>query len=199
MYFSKISFPYVKQSSTIWELYGPYENGGDLNKKFDPENHYFDTNKSQPTLSAVGGTIILRHWWAPQVRGILNAPKENTTWYGTTQIWSDEDKLQDFWIGFNNLSRSYASDSPDKGTWDDRNSQVWINNKVVAPPIWKQSGVKGDLELPFIDEGYEYREPTKILLKKGWNTVLVKLPVGSFKGKDWKNPEKWMFTVVPWR
>jgi hexosaminidase len=26
--------------------------------------------------------------------------------------------------------------------------------------------------------------------------VLVKLPVGSFKGKDWQNPVKWMFTFV---
>jgi len=197
--FSNISFPYVKQSSTIWKLYGPYENEGDLHKKFDPENSYFDANKSQPALSAIGGTIILRHWWAPQVKGILDTPKENTTWYAMTQIWSDEDKLQDFWIGFNNLSRSYASDSPDKETWDNRKSEVWINRKLIAPPLWKQAGVKGDLEFPFIDEGYEYREPTKIQLKKGWNTILVKLPVGSFRGKDWKNPEKWMFTVVPWR
>ncbi|RZK77014.1 MAG: beta-N-acetylhexosaminidase [Pedobacter sp.] len=197
--FSNIPFPYVKQSATIWKLYGPYKNGGDLTKKFDPEFSGFETDKSQPTLSAVGGTIILRHWWAPQVKGILDAPKENSTWYGTTEFWSDVDKSQDFWIGFNNLSRSYASDSPEKGTWDNRKSEVRVNGALVAPPIWKQSGLKGDLELPFIDEGYEYREPTKIQLKKGWNTVLVKLPVGSFKGKDWKNPEKWMFTVVPWR
>ena len=48
-----------------------------------------------------------------------------------------------------------------------------------------------------MDEGYEYREPTKIYLKKGWNDVLIKSPIGSFKGKDWQNPEKWMFTFVP--
>lgn len=51
--------------------------------------------------------------------------------------------------------------------------------------------------MPLTDEGYEYRLPTKIFLQKGWNTVLIKAPVGNFKGKDWQNPEKWMFTCVP--
>ncbi|HJY23082.1 MAG TPA: hypothetical protein VJ279_09370, partial [Hanamia sp.] len=55
----------------------------------------------------------------------------------------------------------------------------------------------GNSETPLIDEGYEYHEPTKILLKKGWNEVLIKAPIGSFKGKDWQNPEKWMFTFLP--
>jgi hexosaminidase len=32
---------------------------------------------------------------------------------------------------------------------------------------------------------------------KGWNNVLIKAPVGSFKGNDWQNPVKWMFTFVP--
>jgi hexosaminidase len=37
----------------------------------------------------------------------------------------------------------------------------------------------------------------KIYLKKGWNDVLIKCPVESFKGKDWQNPVKWMFTFIP--
>ena len=49
-----------------------------------------------------------------------------------------------------------------------------------------------------IDEGYEYREPTKILMQKGWNTVLIKAPVGTFKG-EWQNPVKWMFTFVEFK
>jgi len=28
------------------------------------------------------------------------------------------------------------------------------------------------------------------------NTILVKVPIAGFKGKNWQNPEKWMFTVV---
>jgi hypothetical protein len=34
-----------------------------------------------------------------------------------------------------------------------------------------------------IDEGYEYRTPTDIYLKKGWNQIMVKAPIGSFRGK----------------
>jgi hypothetical protein len=45
-------------------------------------------------------------------------------------------------------------------------------------------------EIPFEDENYFFREPTKIRLKRGWNQVLLKVPQD---GKSWK----WMFTFVP--
>lgn len=196
-YFAKMPFPYQAQSHLKWKFYGPFNNQGDLSKQFYPEEtKEIDTSKA--TITAFGGTFILRHWWEPVVTGLIEKPEENTTWYASTKIWSDKDQLQNFWIGFNNISRSYGSDSPSEGTWDNRKSEVLVNAKLIAPPHWKQVGTKGNLELPLIDEGYEYREPTKVQLKKGWNTILVKLPVGSFKGKDWQNPEKWMFTVVPW-
>lgn len=195
-YFAKLPFPYVKQSDLHWKLYGPFKNEGILTKIFTPENGAFDMEKEPAAISAVGGTLILRHWWAPVVKGLLSDPQENTTWYAATRIWSDEDGNKDFWIGFNNLSRSYASDTPNQGTWDNRNSQVLVNRQLIAPPVWKQGGAKGDMELPLIDEGYEYRKPSSIALKKGWNKVLIKLPVGSFKGADWKNPQKWMFSFV---
>ena len=51
--------------------------------------------------------------------------------------------------------------------------------------------------MPLSDEGYAYRPPTKIFFTKGWNTILIKAPVASFKGVDWQNPVKWMFTFAP--
>ncbi len=48
------------------------------------------------------------------------------------------------------------------------------------------------LEEPMTDEGYSFREPTLINRKKGWNKVRVKLPVGTFRGKDRQNPVKWI-------
>lgn len=33
-------------------------------------------------------------------------------------------------------------------------------------------------EIPYADENYYSRKPTPIKLKKGWNEVLVKVPVG---------------------
>lgn len=192
--FANYPFPYKRQSASTWKLYGPYANGGALTKSFAPENK--GIAKLKPVKEVVGGTIIWRHWWAPLISGVLEDAKENTTWYASSRIWSDEDTVADFWIGFNNLSRSPATDSPKPGTWDNHQSKLWVNGTLIDPPAWKRAGQKGHPEIPLVDEGYEYRAPTKIVLRKGWNEVLVKSPIGGFKGKDWQNPEKWMFTFV---
>lgn len=195
-YFSNLPFPYAKQSSTVWTLYGPYENGGDLSKQLTPEINHFDTATLKAFSREVGGTIILRHWWYPLIKGVLVDPKENTTVYATTRIWSDKAEWKSFWIGFNDLSRSPATDSPPVNAWDEKHSAVWVNGKLINPPLWKRGGMQGNAEVPLIDEGYSYRAPTRIFLKKGWNEVWIKAPVGSFQGKNWQNPTKWMFTFV---
>ena len=192
--FTNLPFPYVAQMNMKWKLFGPYDNKGDVSQSFAPEKEGF---KPEGALEAVGGTIVLRHFWHPLVSSILEDPKENTTWYATTKIWIDVDTVKHFWIGFNNLSRSYNSDTPAEGTWDDRGSTLFFNGRVIAPPAWKRAGQQGNSEIPLIDEGYEYRPPVAVPVQKGWNIVLVKLPVGSFKGKNWQNPVKWMFTFVP--
>lgn len=196
-YYAALSFPYVQQSNLVWKLYGPFANAGDLSKQFAPEQKGFDADKTKPTLEQVGATVVLRHWWAPLIKGAVPNTEDSTTWYGTTKIWSDEDGEQSFWIGFNNLSRSPATDAPPANAWDNKQSAVWVNGQLIPAPQWKHAGQKGNSELPLADEGYEYRKPTTIFLKKGWNTVLIKAPVGSFKGKDWQNPVKWMFTFAP--
>lgn len=107
-----------------------------------------------------------------------------------TPATSDKELLQDFWIGFNNLSRSPATDSPPLGAWDSKQSTIWVNGWLIDPPHWRRGGQKGNAEIPLMDDGYEYRAPTQILLKRAWNTVLIKAPVESFKGADWQNPVK---------
>ena len=202
-YFKHIPFPYHRQTMMHWNLFGPYQNGGDLSKSFTPENKNFSDSA---TLKATGGTIVLRHWWYPLIKGVLPNPEENTTWYASTKIWSNEATIGNFWIGFNDLSRSHATDSPESGTWNNLQSKVWVNARLndavgqgieIAPPHWEHAGQKGNSEIPLVDEGYSYREATKIPLHKGWNTVLIKAPVGTFKGKDWQNPVKWEFTFLP--
>lgn len=196
LYFSSLPFPYVKQSSTTWKLFGPYENKGDLEMKFEPELPDWNAANKRATHEVVGGTIILRHWWAPLIDGAINDPKENTTWYASTRIRSEEEGPKKFWIGFNNLSRSPATDSPPVGAWDNKSGAVWVNNKRIDPPVWKRGGQKGHPEIPLTDEGYEFRDPVIINMKKGWNEVLIKLPASTFKGRDWQNPVKWMFTFI---
>lgn len=145
-YFKNLPFPYQQQSKLTWQLYGPFKNGGDLTKQFSPELPDFNLDKEKQTLIAIGGTIILRHWWAPKIKAVLPEPTENTTWYAFTKIWSDRDAIKDFWIGFNNLSRSPATDSPQDGTWDNHKSEIWLNGKLISPPNWKNAGQKGDLK-----------------------------------------------------
>ena len=190
-------FPYFKQSDIEWKLIGPFDNKGKTETSFSPETKSFmDTFQIKNYTSVFGATIWLRHFWHPMISSHLKDPKENTTWYATRKIWADEDGEKDFWIGFNNFSRSTATDEPPVGTWDGRHSAVWVNGKLVEPPYWKHTGQKGDSETPLTDEGYEYRAPTRIYLQKGWNTILIKAPVAGFKGSDWQNPVKWMFTFI---
>ncbi len=195
-YFQQLSFPYQQQADVKWSLFGPFNNEGDLAKKFKPELPGFNYEKEKPSLTALGGTIILRHWWAPKIKAVLPAPAENTTWYGFTKIWSDKATVKDYWIGFTNPSRSQATDSPNALTWDNHQSEIWLNGKSILPPVWQQAGQKGDLEIPLLDEGYEYRKPMSLQLKKGWNMIRIKAPIGIFKAKNWNNPEKWMFTFI---
>jgi hypothetical protein len=193
-YFQDKPFPYTRQSGIQWKLYGPYNNEGNLTRSFNPENPGWSTQKRFPATTATGGTIVLRHWWAPLIKGAIDSPRANTTWYATTRIWSKRDTIATYWIGFNNLSRSPATDSPPTGAWDTKASAVWVNGALIAPPTWQRAGQPGNAEIPLIDEGYEYRLPTMIHLQKGWNHILIKAPVGPFQGKNWQNPVKWLFT-----
>jgi hexosaminidase len=196
LYFKNVSFPYVKQSDVEWKLIGPFNNGGISSASFAPESKtFFDTVQLQNYPSVFGGTIWLRHFWHPMIQSHLKNPEDSSTWYAIRNSWSDEEGIKNFWIGFNNLSRSPNTDSPPVGAWDKKGSTVWVNGNRIDPPRWKRGGQKGNSETPLIDEGYEYREPTKIYLRKGWNTILIKAPVASLKD-EWQNPVKWMFTLV---
>ncbi len=197
LHFSDKHFPYFKQGDMEWKLFGPFANHGNLSREFLPEQEGFNPETARSSAQVIGGTVVLRHFWAPMVKGVLQYPAENTTWYALRQFWSDEDTTVNLWAGFNNFSRSYATNSPAHSTWDDRKSKLWVNNNIISPPLWLNAGKKADLEIPLIDEGYEYRAPVKIEIKKGWNYIKVKAPIGRFKGSDWNNPVKWMFTVVP--
>ena len=196
LYFSNVSFPYVRQSNIEWKLMGPFDNKGKTETEFYSESTSFtDTVQLKNYPSVYGGTIWLRHFWSPMIGSHLENQQDSSTYYAIRKIWSNEAGVKKFWIGYNSISRSPATDSPPVGAWDNKGSAVWVNGQLIEPPKWKRGGQKGDSEIPLIDEGYEYREPTIIFLKKGWNTVLIKAPVTSFSG-EWQNPVKWMFTFV---
>lgn len=124
-YFTGLPFPYVRQSNLQWALWGPYNNEGDVSKAFLPESNSWNETAMNAYKKVTGGTVVLRHWWAPLIKGAIDSAKENTTWYATTHIWSDKAGLKNCWIGFNNLSRSMATDASPLNEWDNKGSAVW--------------------------------------------------------------------------
>ncbi len=196
--FASQPFPYVKQSNIAWKLIGPFDNKGNTGTDFiEGDTNFPDTAQLANYPTVWGGTIWLKHFWHPLIQSHLKNPVENSTYYAVTRVYSNYDQELGMWIGFYNISRSNNTATPDSGTWDNRNSKIWINNKEILPPLWKRAGRKSTLEDPLTDESYEYREPTYIQLKKGWNTILIKAPVATFHSNDWQSPVKWMFTAIP--
>ena len=196
-YFKPWPFPYVKQTHIPWKLIGPFDHKGDTTAAFPVEEGIRDAYEADGKAlrwrdaESRGGTIHVNHFFG--FPGHL--PKSGAgTVYAVTQIESPEEQDVLFWIGFNEISRSSGrrrgGPNPAQGQWSIVNSKVWVNGHEIPPPVWKQPGLSGSPEIPFVDENYFYREPVKIRLKKGVNTVLVKTPHA-------KPAWKWMFTCVP--
>ena len=195
LFFKDKEFQYVKQTDIQWKVIGPFDNRGDLEWMFPVEDGIKNSYKIGDKVykwsqNIAGATIHFKHFFGfPAL-----TDKKAGTYYAYSNIYSPEAKTQDFWVGFQGWSRSggrRGGPFPDKGQWHTTHPKIWVNNKEIEPPVWKQPGLaKNTHEIPFIDEDYFYREPTKIDLKKGWNKVLLKIPHG---GTSWK----WMSTYVP--
>jgi len=194
-YFQGKPFPYVKQTGISWKIYGPLDQKGELiqdskGEKDSGKNLPFEFKSFVVTGPVYGGTIHVRHFfgfpsWFSVKQGIV---------YATTNIWSPVDQKVDCWIGFHDWSRSggrRGGPFPEQGQWHNTNPKVWLNEKIIEPPVWKNPSLTEKTEeIPFTDENYFFRKPTKISLIKGWNEVLLKVP---HAGNSWK----WMFTFVP--
>ena len=195
-FYKDLPFSYVRQSHLKWKLIGPYNNDGDLGRTFEPENAEFDFSNAENVKEVIGGTVILRHFWDPIIKGLLKTPDENTTYYAHTRYWSNSDTTALMWIGFYDFSRSNRSDPPTANTWSTMKSKIWLNGQEINPPQWQHAGQEGHLEIPYADENYYFRKPTPVQLKKGWNEVLIKVPVGGFSSGIWYSPIKWMFSAM---
>ncbi len=195
LFFKGKPFPYVRQSEIEWSLIGPFDNKGNAKASFPVENsiqknYFVDGQSFSWNGPAIGGTIHIRHFF-----GYPSWFTEKTgTVYAATNIWSPKDQEVGCWIGFHDWSRSggrRGGPLPEQSEWHTTIPKVWLNGKLVAPPVWKHPGLGVKTEdIPFEDENFSCREPSKIFLQKGWNTVLLKIPQN---GKSWK----WMFTFVP--
>ena len=166
-YLDNLSTRYVQQGNARWALSPVYDNGGDLEAVFPPEKGEWETERV-----LTGSGFYLRHVWGPSiVAGVYPEPRPNSTVYARSRLWSDAEQTVGLLFETQNHSRS-EHDAPDPdGAWDYRHSRIWLNGEELLPPAGTVS------------------------LRKGWNTVLVKLPVGAFSTPETRLV-KWMFTCA---
>tara|TARA_R110002020_G_scaffold18886_3_gene65267 strand:- start:430 stop:2466 length:2037 start_codon:yes stop_codon:yes gene_type:complete len=197
-YFKGQPFQYVKQADTEWKLIGPFEDKETLGEIKDS---YSINDSILQWKNATGNTVYIRDRF--KQGGFYPKAKPGETYFAHTYIYADEAKNIPVWIGFETPFRSNRAYTgiPEVGEWDVSGGTIWVHEKEIPAPNWKNPGwkpektsgwgSKGDQEVPWKDEElYWTREPAKISLKEGWNEVLIRVPGSS----DYQN---WMFSFAP--
>lgn len=197
--FQGYPFAYVKQTDVKWNITDAFPNGGDPAKVFPPEQElrksYLYEGKEYAVNPAIGAGIYLRHVWGELVPAFYKNPQENHTAYAYTWVYSPKAQEVGLWAEFQNYSRSEMDLAPPQGQWDYKGSRIWLNDKEVLPPVWTATHQVKSNEVPLGNENCVGRPPLPVQLQKGWNKVLLKLPVGGFRSPDVRLV-KWMFTAV---
>ncbi len=195
----EVPFPYVRQTRSEWQITDAFPNGGDLNKVFPPEQKedsvYQYEGKTYKTRKIIGNGIYLRHVWGTLVPGFYANPQENHTAYATRWIYSPKERKTQLMLEFQNYSRSESDLAPRQGTWDYKCSRAWLNGQEIMPPVWENTNTERSNEITLKNENYMSRPAIDITLKKGWNKLMLKLPVGKFSSKETRLV-KWMFTAA---
>ncbi|PSL48353.1 glycosyl hydrolase family 20 [Chitinophaga niastensis] len=177
-FFARQPFPFVAFSNITWQMTGPYK----------PGDAAFAREKG-PGPAAIwqrvtGGVLLFE--------SLLNKqdPEKDTlfTVYVRTFIYSNKPQQMHAWVGFEMPARSNRQFGgiPAQGQWDANGGNIWINNQPVPAPQWLQPGANRYLqatwetpasEIPYTDEEFYWtRTPAAIPLKKGWNTILMRVP-----------------------
>ena len=224
-YFKSIPFAYVKQSEMKWRLIGPFNHHGINDTSFEPEKvikEKYIVRKDTLTWNdtvAYGGEIQIRTLYAmfnmhrnqyrldflPTVMS-SSVGKKDGTCYALTRIKSPKNQEVYLMFGLNGMwghAGGYRSArAPEHGSWDFSGGDVWLNGIRVLPPSrwpfeslpWTGWG-KGRIEVPLTEEGYFFRPPVKIKLRKGVNEILVRTVFGHWKGDN--GQRKWQFCCMP--
>ena len=182
---------YVAQADARWAISEAFPNGGDLEAAFPPEDGGWKTERV-----VTGSGIYFRHVWGPAlVSGYYADPQPDRTVYVRTKVWSDRAQQVGLLFETQNHSRSERDPMPPQGAWDHRHSRLWVNGAEILPPAWVESAETPDYQTPFGNANCAGRPPQPLRLEKGWNDVLVKLPVGAFSTAE-NRLVKWMFTCA---
>lgn len=195
-----IFIPYVRQTDVRWLITDAFPNGGDLTAVFPPETEglketYVYHDSIYNTSAANGAAVYLRHVWGTLVPGFYTDPQPDHTAYAFTWVYAPEDMTVGLQAETQNYSRSESDVAPPAGKWDYRESRIWVNDCEIPAPVWTSIHTERTNEITLGNENFAARPPIPVELHQGWNKVLLKLPVGSFKTPETRLV-KWMFTFV---
>ncbi len=201
-------FAYHRQADAVWRITDAFPNGGNLQCSFPPEQHllpdggpeadvtsYSYDGRTYASRTVTGNGIYLRHVWGTLVPGFYENPQENHTAYATRWIYSKKACKARLSLEFQNYSRSESDLPPLPGTWDYKGSRAWINGEEIMPPVWLNTHRVRENELPLRNENCVSRPLLEISLQKGWNKLVLKLPVGRFSCRETRLV-KWMFSAM---
>lgn len=203
-----LPFAYERQADVEWRITDAFPNNGNLQMSFPPEEHlasvgtpatdvksYEYNGSTYNSRTITGNGIYLRHVWGTLVPEFYKDPKENSTAYATRWIYSKKACTAHLYLETYNYSRSESDLPPRAGTWDYKGSRAWINGNEIMPPVWTNTHTERTNELPLRNENCVSRPPVDIRLNKGWNKLVLKLPVGKFQAKETRLV-KWMFSAT---
>lgn len=200
-------FPYVRQMDARWIISAPFPNGGELGRVFPPEEalgcitppeslpSYTYEGKTYSSRVVAGSGFYLRHVWGDLCAGLLERPEADHTCYAMAWVNSPKEQKVGLLFETQNYSRSEKDLPPPLGAWDYRGSMVWVNGTPIKPPVWTNSHTIPSLTTALGNENACSRPPIPITLKKGWNQLFIKLPIGAFTTREVRLV-KWMFTAA---
>ncbi len=200
-------FPYVRQVDARWIISAPFPNGGELSRVFPPEQaigtiappkslpSYTYEGKTYSSQLVAGSGFYLRHVWGDLCAGLLERPEADHTCYAMAWVNSPKEQKVGLLFETQNYSRSEKDLPPPLGVWDYRGSMVWVNGTSIKPPVWTNSHTIPSLTTALGNENACSRPPIPITLRKGWNQLFIKLPIGAFTTREVRLV-KWMFTAA---
>ena len=204
-YCDPTDYCYIKQSDQVWAITEAFPNEGNLSAIFPPESQpipetldeagYLYQGVRYGVGTATGAGIYLRHVWGTLVPGYYQKPQPNHTAYAYTWVYSDQEQQVGLLAETQNYSRSEKDFPPVQGTWDYRESRIWLNGEEIVPPRWTNQIMEHNNEIPLGNENLAVRQPIPVRLHKGWNSLLLKLPVGQFNTPQVRLV-KWMFAAT---
>jgi len=199
-FLSDVPFPYLPQTGILWKISSQYPNDANLDFSASFEKSLTaDPGKISSSdvkfTPAAGATVYLRHTWGEKVPAFYTDPKPDRTAYAFTWVYSPADQKAGLHFSTHNYGRSELDMAPPQGEWDHKRSRIWLNGVPVLPPVWDNHEVKPDHETPYGNENMWSRPPSVISLRKGWNSLVIKLPVGGFSTPETRLV-KWMFTSM---